>query len=146
MINLRSDDAVIALCGRHLLLLIISFRHLHQCRLNTEHSVIIVAYGIVSLLDHFWIRNLSVHTQGSWCTSCNAMRMLGAEYAVRYLYLAIGKLLHPIISSWLHGWLHRRWLLLVLTSHVFAGHIHLIYNHFNLIMKHTKLFRCNSES
>lgn len=128
MINLSLDNAIVALSGWHLLLLISILRHLNHHRLSTEYTIRIIWYlCVLLLLEYFRIRDLSTHSHRSWCTSCNAMRILGAEDAIRYFDLAISKLLHPIVTCRLHCWLHGRRLLCLLIRHVLAGHVHLFY-------------------
>lgn len=148
MINLSFDHAIVALRIWHLLLLITVVRHLNHHWLSTEYTIGIVRYRYtLLLLEYLWVRDLSAHSHWSWCTSCNAMRILGAEDAIRYFDLAISKLLHPIVTCRLHCRLHGRRLLWVLIRHVLAWHVHLFYGPSIIKVKSlTELLRSNSVS
>jgi hypothetical protein len=129
MINLGLNYAVVTLSCWHLLLLVTGICHLHHYRLSAKYSVCVVrnSWGLLFLED-FWLSYLCTNTHRCWHSSCNTMRVLWAEYSLRYFDLAVSILLHPIIPCWLHcrleGW-HLLIVLCWLISHVFTRQIQL---------------------
>lgn len=131
MLDLCSDNAIVALRSWHLLLLISILRHLHHNRLSTEYTISIIwdCYALL-LLEYFRVRDLSTHSHRSRRSSCNAMRIFGTQDAIGYFDFAISKLLDPILTCWLHCRLHGRRLLTILWGlicHILAGQVHLFY-------------------
>ena len=132
MINLGPYYAIVTLSCWHLLLLVIGIRHLHHYWLSSKDSISVIRnrWGLL-LLEDLWVWHLRTNTHGCWHSSCNAVRILRAEYTFRYFDLAVSKLLHPVISSRLHCWLQGWRLLIVLwlIRHVLYRQIQLFYKH-----------------